>query len=115
LYELRTKIYKYKPKYIQLLESSDDFPLPVHLQSKYQTYYNHVLYGVWPSSMSVSDVGTKVSFFGNSYMISKPKIDVANLGLFIISRVPVLPKTFVTLMSFCGPLYSRLDYLNIGK
>jgi hypothetical protein len=37
LYELREKMSKYTPKSVQLLEGSDDFPLPIHLQSKYQT------------------------------------------------------------------------------
>jgi hypothetical protein len=40
LYELREKMSKYTPKFIQLLEGSNDFPLPIHLQSKYQTSYN---------------------------------------------------------------------------
>jgi hypothetical protein len=115
LYELREKMSKYTPKFVQLLEGSDDFPLPIHLQSKYQTYYNRSLYGAWSSSMHVPDVGTKFSFCGNSYMISKSKIDVANLGLFILSHVFIPPKQSVTLMPFCGPLYSRSDYLNIVK
>jgi hypothetical protein len=35
----------------------------------------------------------KISWFcGNNYMISKSKIDVANLGLFILSHVFVPPK-----------------------
>jgi hypothetical protein len=62
-----------------------------------------------------ADVGTKFSFCGNSYMIAKSKIDVANLGLFILSHVSVPPKQSVALMPFCGPLYSRFDYLNIVK
>jgi hypothetical protein len=68
---------KFTPKSIQLLEGSDDFHLPIHLQSKCQTYYNQALYGARPSSMPVLDVGTKLSFCGNSYMISKSKINVA--------------------------------------
>lgn len=44
LYELREKMFKYTPKSIQLLEGSDDFPLLIHLQSKYQTSYNRTLY-----------------------------------------------------------------------
>ena len=83
---------KYTTKLVQLLEGSNDFPLPIHIQSKYQTYYNRALYGSWPSSMLVLDVRTKFSFCGNSYMIAKSKIDVANLGLFILSHVFVPPK-----------------------
>ena len=66
LYEVREKISKYTPRLVQLFEVSDDLPLPVHLQSKYQKWYNHVLYGDWPYSMHVPNVGTKPSFFGNS-------------------------------------------------
>jgi hypothetical protein len=40
LYELRAKISKYTPKFVQLLEDSNGFPLHIHLQSKYQTSYN---------------------------------------------------------------------------
>ena len=71
LYELREKMSKYTPKLVQLLEGSNDFPHPIHMQSKYQTSYNHALYGGWPSYMLVLDVGTEFSFCGNSYMISK--------------------------------------------
>jgi len=39
--------------------------------------------------MHVLDVGIKFSFCGNSYMIAKSKIDVANLGLFILLHVIV--------------------------
>jgi hypothetical protein len=115
LYELRVKMSKYTPKYVQLLEGSDNFPLPIHLQCKYQTCYNRSLYGAWPSSMHVPDVGTKFFFCGNSYMISKSKIDVENLGFFILSHVFVTPKQLMTLIPFCDPLYSRSDYLNIVK
>jgi hypothetical protein len=48
-------------------------------------------------------------------MIAKSKIDVANLGLFILSHVFIPPKQSVALMPFCGPLYSQSDYLNIVK
>jgi hypothetical protein len=48
-------------------------------------------------------------------MVSKSKIDVANLRLFIFSPVFYPPKQLVALMTFCGPLYSHLDYLNIVK
>jgi hypothetical protein len=113
LYELRTKISKYTPKSVQLLEGSDDFPLPIHMQTKYQTCYNHALYGAWPSSMSVPDVGTRFSFCGNSYMIAKSKIYVVNLKLFILSHVFVPPKQSLALIPFCGPLYNQSDYLNI--
>jgi hypothetical protein len=106
LYELRAKMFKYTPKSIQLLEGSDDFPLPIHLLTKYQTYYNQALYGTWSSSIHVLNVETKFSFCGNSYMIVKCKIDIANLGLFILSHIFIPPKQSITLMSFCGPLYS---------
>ena len=36
-------------------------------------------------------------------MIVKSNIDVANLGLFILSHVLVPPKQLVALMPFCGP------------
>ena len=62
---------KYTPKLVKSLEGSDDLPLPIHFQIKYQTCYNLTLYGAWPSSMPMVDVGTKFSLFGNSYMISK--------------------------------------------
>jgi hypothetical protein len=35
VYERRVKKSKYTPKFVQLLEGSVDFPLPIHLQSKY--------------------------------------------------------------------------------
>ena len=108
-------MFKYTPNSVQLLEGSDDFPLPIHLQSKYQTSYNHALYGGWPSSMLVLDVGTRFFFCGNSYMVAKSNIDATNLGFFILSHVFVPPKQSVALMPFCGPLYSRPDYLNIVK
>ena len=69
LYELREKISKYIPSLVQLLKGSDEFFLPMHLQSKYQTYYNHALYGAWTPSLPMHDVGTKFSFYGNSFMI----------------------------------------------
>jgi hypothetical protein len=106
LYELRAIISKYTPNYLQLLEGSDEFPLPIHLQSKYQTCYNPTLYGTWPFSMHVPDVGTDISFCGNNYMIAKSKIDVSNLVFFILSHVSVPPKQSVALIPFFGPLYS---------
>ena len=115
MYELRAKISKYTPKSVQLLEGSNDFLIPIHLQSKYQTCYNYTLYGARSSSMHVPDIGPKFSFCGNSYMIAKSKIDVAILRLFIISHVFVPPKKLVALMPFCDPLYSQFDYLNIVK
>ena len=48
-------------------------------------------------------------------MFAKSKTDVANLGLFLLSHVLVPPKQSIALMSFCGSLYSRFDYLNIVK
>ena len=106
---------QYMPKSIQLLKGSDNFPLPIHLQIKYQIDYNCTLYGAWSSSMHVLNVGTKFVFSGNSYMIAKYKIDVTNLGLFILSRVFVPFKQLVALIPFCGHFYSRPDYLNIVK
>jgi hypothetical protein len=46
-----------------------------------QTSYNRALYGTRSSSMFVPDVGAEFSFCDDSYMISKSKTDVANLGL----------------------------------
>ena len=54
-------------------------------------------------------------FCGNHFMISKSNIDAANLGLFILSHVPVPPKHSIKLMSFCGPIYCHSNYLNIVK
>ena len=115
LYELREKMSKYTLKSVQLLQGSNDFPLPIHLQSKCQISDNRTLYGAWPSSMFVPNVGTEFSFCGNSCMIVKSNIDVSNLGLFILSHVFVPPKQSVPLMPFFGPLYSWFDYLNIVK
>jgi hypothetical protein len=106
---------KYKPKSVQLLQGRDDSPHPIHLQSKYQTSYNRVLYGTWSSSMPVPNVETKLYFCGNSYIISKSKINVANVGLLIISRVCFTPKQSVEHMPIFSPLYSRSDYLDIVK
>jgi hypothetical protein len=65
--------------------------------------------------MLVPDVGTEFYFCCNISMISKSRIDVANLGLFILSHVFIPLKQSVALMSYCGLLYSRSDYLNIVK
>jgi hypothetical protein len=115
LYELREKMSKHRPKYVQLLQGSNDISLLIHLQSKYQIYYNRGLYGAWPSFMPMPNVGTTLSFCSNNYMIAKSKIDVANLGLFILSHISVPPKQSIALMPYCGPLYSQFDYLNIVK
>ena len=61
------------------------------------------------------DVGTEFSFCGNRFMIAKSNIDVANLGLFILSHVLVPPKQSVALTSFYFPIYFQSDYLNIVK
>jgi hypothetical protein len=50
--------------------------------------------------MRVPVVGIEFSFCGHSHMIAKSNIDVANLGLFILSHVFVPPKQLVALMSF---------------
>ena len=100
---------------VQLLEGSDDLSLPSHLQSKYQTYYNHVVYGAWSSYLHVLDVGIQFSFCGNRFMIAKSNIDAANLGLFILSHVLVPPKKLVALTPFFGHIYYRSDYFNIVK
>ena len=94
---------------VQLLEGSDDFSLPVNFQSKYQTSYNRALYGVWSTSLHVPDVGTKLSFCVNRFMIMKSNIDATNIGLFIISHVLVLPKQSLALMPFCDPIYCRTN------
>jgi hypothetical protein len=65
--------------------------------------------------MLLLNVGTKFSFCGNSNMISKSKIDIANIVLFILSHVFVPPKQLVSLIPFCGPFYSQYSYLNIVK
>ena len=80
---------QYTPRLVQLLEANDGFLLPIHLQNKYQTSYNHALYGAWSSSLPVPYIGTRLSFCGIHFMISKSNIDVANLGLFILSHVLV--------------------------
>ena len=115
LHELREKLSKYTPRPVQLLNSSDGFSLPLNLQSKYQTSYKHALYGAWLSYLPVLDVGTKFSFCGNHFMISKSNIDVANLGLFILSHVLVPPKQSVALVPLYDPIYCRSYYLNIVK
>lgn len=48
-------------------------------------------------------------------MISKSKIDVTNLGLFILSHVFIPPKQLIAIMPFYVPLYSKSNYLNIIK
>ena len=64
---MREKMSKYTPKSVQLLEGSNDFPLPIHLQSKYQTCYDHALYGAWKFFIPMPNVGSiEFSFFGNS-------------------------------------------------
>ena len=62
-----------------------------------------------------SMLGTKFSFCGNNYMISKSKKNVANIGLFILSYVSIPPKQSVSVMPFCGPLYDQSNYPNIVK
>ena len=92
LHELREKLSKYTTMPIQLLEGSDDFSHLMNFQIKYQTSYNHALYGAWSSSLPIPNVRTEFSFCGNRFMISKSNIDVANIGLFILSYVHVPPK-----------------------
>ena len=104
----------YTPRSVKLLEGSDKFSLPVHLEIKYQTY-KRTLYGTWPSSPPVPDVGTEFSFCGNNFMISKSKINDANLGLFILSHVIVPLKKSVSLMLVCGLSIVDLITLNIVK
>ena len=96
-----------------MLEGSDEFPLPIHLKSKYQTSYNGTFYGGWSSSMHVPDVGTEFFFCSNNYVIDKSNKDASNLGFFILSHVFFPPKQSVALITFCGPPYSRSNYLNI--
>ena len=62
LHELREKMSMYTPRSVQLLEGSDDFSFPMNFQNKYQTSYNHALYGAWTSSLLVPDVGTRFFF-----------------------------------------------------
>ena len=98
-----------------MLEGSNDLSLPVCLQGKCQTSYNYTLYGTWLSSLPALDVGTKFSFCGNRFMISKSNIDSVNLMLFILSHVLVLRKKSVALIPFCVPSYYQSDYWNIVK
>ena len=98
----------YTPRSIQLFEGSEDFSLCVHLQSKYQTYYNHILYGDWPSSLYML-VRNEYSFCGNDYIIANSKIDATNIKSLIISHVFVPPKQSITRMSFCDLLCCRFD------
>ena len=105
LYELREKNFKCTLWWFQLLEGIDYFSLDVHFQSKYQTCYNHTLYGVWSSSLPVPDVGTKLSFCGNNFMISKFKINASNLHFFNLLHVLVPPKNLVGHMPLYDPIY----------
>ena len=73
------------------------------------------MHGVWTFSRNIPDVGTKISFCGNIFMISKSNIDAANTGLFILSHTRVPPKILVALMAFSSPIYCQLDYLYIVK
>ena len=98
-----------------MLDGIDDFSLPMHLQSKYQTYYNHTLYGAWISSLPMPDVGTRFSFSDNIFMNAKLRIAVATLGLFILSHVLVPPKQLVALIPFFDHICCRSDYLNVVK
>ena len=70
LYELIAIMSKYRTRLVKLLEGSDDFSLPINMQSKFRTYYNIDFYGAWPSYMPIPDVETKFSFCGNSCMIA---------------------------------------------
>ena len=72
-----------------MLEGSDDLSLPMNLQSKYQTSYNHALYEAWTSYLHVPNVGTTFSFFGDYFMIANSIIDVANIELIILSHMLV--------------------------
>ena len=80
---------KYKQRFVQLLEGSDNFSLHMYFQIKYQTCCNCVLYGAWSSCLPVPHVGTELSFYGNNFMIDKSKINDVSLGLFILSHVLV--------------------------
>ena len=73
-------MFKYTEILVQLLEGRDGFSLPIHLQSKYQTIYNHTLYGTWSYSLHMPNVVIEFSYYANNYLISKSKIDAANLG-----------------------------------
>jgi len=115
LHELISKLSKYTPRSAQLLEGGDDFSLPINLHSRYQTCYSNALYGAWPYSLPMPDVGIELSFCCNDFVISKSNIDAANLGLFILSHVLIPPKQSIALMPFWSPIYCRLDYLNIIK
>ena len=100
---------------VQLLEGINEFSLPMNFQSRYKDCYNHTLYGGWPSSLPMPDVGTKLSFCGNGFMISKSNINDASIGLFILSHVLIPPKQSIALMPFYILIYCQIDYLNIVK
>ena len=73
-----------------MLEGNDDFSVQVYLQTKYQTYYNHTLYGVCSSSLLVQIFGTEFSSCANNYIIAK--INDENIKLmFILSQVFIIP------------------------
>ena len=113
-HDLREKTSLYT-RLVWLLKGSDVFSLPVNLQSKYQTCYNHTLSGAWLSYFHLPNVRTKFSFCGNIFMISKDNIDATNLDLFILSRVLDPPKQSLEIMPFCSHIYCRSNYLNSMK
>ena len=97
---------KYRQRSIELLEGNNiDFSLPIHMQIKHQTSYNCIVYGIWSSSLLIPNVGTEFSCCGKNYMITKSKIDAANIGLFFVSHVFFLPTQSVELIPFCGHIY----------
>jgi len=112
---MRETIFTYTKRLIRLLEGRNDFSLLVHLKCTYQTCYNHVFHGVFLSSLPIPNVGNEFSFCGNTYVISKSKINVSNLRFLVLSHVFVPWKWLVTLIPFFVPLYNRYDYLNILK
>ena len=68
--------------------------------STHQDRSNCALYGTWMYSLPILDIGTELSFYGNSFMISKSNIDIVNIRLFILSHVLVPPKHSVDLFHF---------------
>ena len=87
-------------------EISEDYPLPANLRSLLCTY-DRKDYGGWPSRTSMPRDGEVFSFWGRRYMIAPSTISPqAGRGLFVAQDIHVPPHSEVTLMSFCGPMYS---------
>ena len=100
LHELREKLSNYTSMSIQLLEGRDHFSLLVNLQSKYQTSYNHSLYGAWSSSLPVHDVGIEFSFSGNILWLRNLILMPQILGCLSFHMYLFLPNSLYHLCHF---------------